>query len=108
MHPEWSDEELYQETRRIVVAEMQHITYNEFLPIVLGKPYMDRAEMSPKDSGYTALYDRELNPGITNAFATAAFRFGHTLLVSNLQYAFTFRLHCIPSAALAATRTSIV
>ncbi|KAE8751717.1 Chorion peroxidase-like-2 [Frankliniella occidentalis] len=86
LRPEWTDEELFQEARRIVVAEMQHITYNEFLPIVLGKPYMDRAEMSPKDSGYTALYDRELNPGITNAFATAAFRFGHTLLVSNLQY----------------------
>ncbi|KAK3917344.1 Chorion peroxidase [Frankliniella fusca] len=85
LHPQWTDEELFQEARRIVVAEMQHITYNEFLPIVLGKPYMDRAEMSPKDSGYTALYDRELNPGITNAFATAAFRFGHTLLVSNLQ-----------------------
>ncbi|KAJ1521037.1 hypothetical protein ONE63_002748 [Megalurothrips usitatus] len=85
LHPQWSDEEVFQEARRIVVAEMQHVTYNEFLPIVLGKPYMDRAEMSPKDSGYTSLYDRELNPGITNAFATAAFRFGHTLLVSNLQ-----------------------
>ncbi|KAG8286535.1 hypothetical protein J6590_057621 [Homalodisca vitripennis] len=85
IHPDWSDEALFQEARRIVVAEIQHITYNEFLPIILGRTYMDKFQLSPKESGWTRLYDPELNGGITNVFATAAFRFGHSLIQGNFQ-----------------------
>jgi len=83
--PDWSDETLYQEARRIVIAQMQHITYNEWLPIVLGMKYMDKWSIGPKESGFSNIYSKDVNPAITNAFATAAFRFGHSLIAGVIE-----------------------
>ncbi|MEQ8790417.1 MAG: peroxidase family protein [Pirellulaceae bacterium] len=73
-NPSLSDEELYQQARALVVAEIQVITYNEYLPALLGF-----GSIAP----YTS-YDAEVDPGIANIFSTAAYRFGHSMLSSEL------------------------
>lgn len=78
INPRASDETLYQEARRIVIAEMQHIVYNEYLPSVIGSMQMKRFRLVPQHHGYSSDYSSEVNPAITNAFSGAAFRMGHS------------------------------
>lgn len=68
--PGLTGDEIYERARGIVAAEMQAITYNEFLPLLLGDGAL------PAYAGYDAAVDAS----ITNEFATAAFRVGHTML----------------------------
>jgi hypothetical protein len=64
----WSDETVFQETKKIVGAIMQHISYVEWLPKVVGSLGME--ELGPYRG-----YNPRVNPTITNEFATAAMRY---------------------------------
>lgn len=66
------DEVIYQEARKQVGALIQVITYEQFLP-ALG------VELSPYFG-----YNNQINPDISNIFATAAYRIGHTMVTSEL------------------------
>ncbi|MCC6906993.1 MAG: hypothetical protein IT430_03545 [Phycisphaerales bacterium] len=68
--PNLSGEKIYLYARAIVGAEIQAITYNEFLPAILGPNAL------PPYEGYRP----DVNPSIANEFATAGWRMGHTLL----------------------------
>ena len=69
------DEEIYQLTRRIVVAEWQNIVYGQYMTELL-----DNEDLKPSVSG--TRYDSKVDPAMTNEFATAAFRFGHSMIQS--------------------------
>ncbi|XP_059099165.1 chorion peroxidase-like [Tigriopus californicus] len=80
MEPHLDDEEIYQRTRRIVSAEMQNVVYGEegYLSIVLGPVAMAQYDLvvSPNPS----TYNPDQDPSISNVFATAAYRFGHSMI----------------------------
>ncbi|CAD5111669.1 DgyrCDS954 [Dimorphilus gyrociliatus] len=73
----WDKEFSFYETRKIVGALMQHITYKQWLPKVIGIKGM-------KLLGEYKGYNPTVDPSISNEFATAAFRFGHTLIQPQL------------------------
>ncbi|XP_051850149.1 lactoperoxidase [Antechinus flavipes] len=88
LNPHWDGEKIYQETRKIVGAITQVITFEHYLPLVLGE---ELEKELPEYQGY----DESEDPRIANVF-TLAFRFGHTEVPS-----FIYRLdeHYEPSGS---------
>ncbi|KAK9516542.1 hypothetical protein VZT92_024464 [Zoarces viviparus] len=68
-HSEWSDEKLFQNARKIVVATFQNIALYDWLPGYLGDKKL------PPYPGYQKFVD----PGVSPEFQAAAIRFGITM-----------------------------
>lgn len=78
LNPHWHDELLFLEAKRIVIAEYQVIVFKEWLPLIIGEEAMDRFDLRLHHNNYCHDYDSNVNPSMTNEFAAAAFRFGHS------------------------------
>lgn len=72
INPQWDDLRLYVEARDIVIAQIQQITFTEYLPALLGQQNFDKV------LGTYPGYNPDVDASVPNAFATAAFRFGHS------------------------------
>lgn len=75
----WDDERIFQETRKIVTAFMQKIIYKDYLPLLLGNDLMDIFGLNS-----TYKYRPRVVPRINLEFSTAAFRFGHSMVNSQI------------------------
>uniref|UniRef100_A0A4W6DZJ3 Eosinophil peroxidase n=1 Tax=Lates calcarifer TaxID=8187 RepID=A0A4W6DZJ3_LATCA len=71
LNPQWSPDILYQEARKIMGAIHQILTWEHYLPRVLGDTATSL--LMPPYEGYNP----EVDPSIANVFAAAAFRFAH-------------------------------
>ncbi|XP_025084351.1 peroxidase-like protein 3 [Pomacea canaliculata] len=74
-----SSEVIFQQARSVVIAVMQNILYSEWLPIVLGPNVRQDYNLNFHRTLRTE-YDENSDPRIFQAFSTAVFRFGHTLI----------------------------
>lgn len=74
-HPTWTDQQLYEGARQIVIGEIQSITYNEWLPALMGAN-----ALTPYKG-----YNPNVNPTISVEFSSAAFRL-HSLLQDDVEF----------------------
>lgn len=66
---------IYESARKVVGAQIQQITYNEYLPLLIGKNLLE---------DYSG-YNPKVDPRISNEFANVSFRLGHSQLSPELQ-----------------------
>ncbi|OSX79089.1 hypothetical protein BU14_0087s0036 [Porphyra umbilicalis] len=74
--PAWSDERVYQTARRVLGAIHQKITYEEWLPALLG---------GGSTSFNRGSYNSGVDPSVQTFFSTAALRIGHTMVSDSLK-----------------------
>lgn len=76
-HPEWSAEQVFQAAKVIVEAEYQRVVFDEFSSAMSGD--------LPGEHGFSG-YDPSINPGISEEFASAVYRVGHSMINETLAY----------------------
>lgn len=75
-YPDWEDEQIFQTAREIVEYEIQSITYRDWLPKLLVGNNTNPAWSLPLGD--------DVDGQISVEFSTAAFRFGHTMVTSDV------------------------
>ncbi|XP_025410681.1 peroxidase-like [Sipha flava] len=77
----WSDETIYQESRRIVIGTIQRIAYQDFLPIIIGEDYQEIYGINGKN-----IYDPMMDPSMAMELTSAALRVLHTIIPVQLNF----------------------
>ncbi|XP_042857144.1 peroxidase-like [Penaeus japonicus] len=86
VNPSWDDLKLYVEARRILGAQLQHVTYNEYLPPIFGDNVMEMFNLKPLLGKQRKIFHKPyVSAGISSEFSTAAFRFGHSQIAGHLE-----------------------
>ncbi|KAG1666085.1 Chorion peroxidase [Nymphon striatum] len=93
MKPDWDDEKLYQETRKIMIAYLQNIVYDEYLPIALGPNLMKEFGLNLPMWPDKRVYNPLVDPSVLNEFSSAAFRMGHAMMSADFEMIFKDHKH---------------
>ena len=77
-HPEWSDEQVFQAAKVIQNAEYQRVVFTEFAEAMSGP--------IPGPSHGFSGYNPDVNPGISDEFAGAMYRVGHSMINETIPF----------------------
>lgn len=80
------DDDVFNSARLLVTSELQAITFNEFIPLLVGPDAL------PPYTGYKP----DVDPSMSNEFATVAFRFGHSQANEHLNFVLANGTHREP------------
>jgi heme peroxidase/hemolysin type calcium-binding protein len=78
LHPEWADEQVFQAAKIIQTAEYQRVVFTEFAEAMSGP--------IPGPSHGFSGYNPNVNPGISEEFAGAMYRVGHSMINETIPF----------------------
>ncbi|XP_052871706.1 peroxidase-like [Anopheles cruzii] len=87
LHTLWNDEKLFQEARRINIAQYQRIVYEEWLPWFLGPDQMVQKGLLARTPNYVNDYNATVNPTTLNSHSNGAYRYFHSAIWGTLSLA---------------------
>lgn len=103
LNPHWNDERIFHEARHIMAAGVQQVMINEYIPLLIGKKMASLYNLTghsyhhdsidhhhplhpaPGGASYWHGYDPSVTTSVSNSFAAAAFRQGHTFIQSTVE-----------------------
>lgn len=87
INPHWDDEKIFQEARRINIAQYQYVVYYEWLPLFLGEERMIEGKLIYHKNGseYVNDYDPTVDPSALNEHSASAFRYYHSSIEGRLE-----------------------
>lgn len=90
LNPHWDDERIFQETRIILIAIHQYISYNEWLPVFYGKQNLLDRKIIYEEEQFIDDYDDSIRATTYNEFSHAANRQYHSMIADKLKYVYIF------------------
>uniref|UniRef100_A0A182JRS5 Heme peroxidase 1 n=1 Tax=Anopheles christyi TaxID=43041 RepID=A0A182JRS5_9DIPT len=82
----WSDEVIFQEARRINIAQYQHIVYYEYLPRLLGRTNMLTSRLIFEGSGFATDFNAFQNPSSVGEFGAVLVPFLQSQLPGGINF----------------------
>ncbi|XP_052891960.1 peroxidase-like [Anopheles moucheti] len=106
LNANWSDEVLFQEARRINIAQYQYIVYYQYLPRVLGRANMINDRLIFGGTGFTTDFNAFQNPSSFSEFGGVLVPYMQAQLPGSINFYLNGTVQSFPLSSLAGNLTT--